>query len=167
MVWRLENGYHLVSQLTALANPAVEASLRLAQKRYDHHLHLYAQLSLQRVLPRLYDFFDGMGTALNNTPAEEVAFHAAYNKASARRMLAAHGIREIRKAIELVHGRVLKHFPVEAHLRQVVWRTCQERFVADSSEWSRNLGRVYPRSDLQLSYTGDDAMTFFSDTRQH
>lgn len=108
-----------------------------------------------------------MAAVLSNTPAEEVAFHAAYNKASARRMLAAHGIREIRKAIELVHGRVMKHFPVEAHLRQVVWRTCQERFVADSGEWSDHLQRVYPGSDLQLSYTVGDAMALFSDTRQH
>lgn len=164
-VMNLQNGYHLVSQLTAIPGPAVEASLNLARKRYDNHLHLYAQLSLQRALPRLYDFFDGISATLSNTPAEEVAFHAAYNKASARRVLSAQGIREIRKAIELVHGRVMKHFPVEAHLRQVVWRTCQERFVNDSTEWAEYLKRVYPGSDLQLSYTIADAMALFSDSR--
>lgn len=165
----VENGHYLTSQLQDLRQQinAVESSLTMAKARYDRHLSLYSTLSLGRHLGRLMEFFEGMETLLltKNTPAEEVAFHASYNKASARRVLGAYSLREIRKALEALHLRVIKHFDGQPTLQQTVWRAVQDEFVKASSRWVEYLRQVYPESgaDVQLPYSIDDARACFSE----
>lgn len=163
----LENGQYLVTQLGAMQNQAAESALRHAQKRYDQHLALYAEGSMHRVLPRLLDFFSGLGGLLATTPANEVAFHASYNKASARRILSALTARELRKSLELVHGRVLKHFDGSdsASLKQRVWRAIQDWFVTEYQQWLAMLGTVYPGTDVQLPISLDDVTACFAEFR--
>lgn len=148
-----------------MQNRAAEIALRHAQKRYDQHLALYAEGSMHRVLPRLLDFFAGLSSLLTTTPANEVAFHASYNKASARRVLSGLTLRELRKSLELVHGRVLKHFDGAdgVLLRQRVWRSIQEWFVAEYRRWMEIIESVYPGTDVQLPFGVADVTACFAE----
>lgn len=141
----------------------MDASLSLAQTRYDHHLALYSSLSLHRFFGKLLEFFDGMEAILENTPPEEVAFHASFNKASAKRILQAYPVREVRKNLEMVWIRVEKHFADDRSLRGVVWKALQEYFVGRSTSFAESIQKVYPGADVQLSYTVSDVMVCFSE----
>jgi hypothetical protein len=163
----LENAHYLVSQLDAIRSPAVEGSFKLAQDRFDQHLALYSSLSLHRFFGRLLEFFDGISTMLENTPPEEVAFHASYNKASAKRILQAYPVREVRKNLELVWTRVEKHFSEDREVRRVVWRAVQEYFIKVSTNFAEAIQKIYPGTDVQLGYTVADAMACFSEIGQH
>ncbi|PJF17479.1 Exocyst complex, component Exoc1 domain-containing protein [Paramicrosporidium saccamoebae] len=162
-VMNIQNSHYLVSQLDAIKSPAVETSLRLAQSRFDHHLSLYSSLSLHRFFSKLLEFFDGISAQLENTPPEEVAFHASYSKASAKRVLTAYPVREVRKNLELVWVRVEKHFGDDKTVRQVVWRAIQDYFVKDSTQFAEAIQKVYPGTDVQLCYSVADAMACFSE----
>lgn len=153
----------MVAQLNSIKGGAVEASLKLAKARYDNHLSLYSSRSLRRVFAKLIEFFEGMSSMLENTPPEEVAFHASYNKASAKRVLQAFPIREVRKNLEMVHVRVQKHFSEDKALQQVVWRSLQDEFLKDSSVFAEWIQKVYPGTDVQLGYSVADAMACFGE----
>lgn len=165
----LENGQFLVSQLNnlrGLTGTAVEVSLTMAQARYDRHLALYAAFSLHRVFGRLMDFFAGIDTQLTTVPPEEVAFHPNFNKASARRVLTAFPAKEIKKGLEAVYGRVIKHFEGDSTLQQTVWRAIQDEFLRENKQWEAHITRVYPEGGgdpVQLAYTLKDALAYFGE----
>jgi hemerythrin len=61
----------------------------------------------------MMDFGDGIDSLLRSTPANEVSLHSAYNRQAAKRLVKEYSSKDIRKSIEALSKRVIKHFDDE------------------------------------------------------
>lgn len=163
MVSILENYHHLFTQMRGLKVPILETYIKESKRRYEKYLKWYAKMSIQHALGKMIEFFDGIQNLLKTTPAEEINFHLSYNRANAKRVISQYPLREVKKSLELVHRRVLKHFCSEEGLQQVVWHTIQEELITRYHHCVSILQQCYPNSDVQLLFTVQEILEYFSE----
>ncbi|PWN19487.1 hypothetical protein BCV69DRAFT_284116 [Microstroma glucosiphilum] len=108
----IENMHHLIQESTKLLYraPALRALVARAEKVYEDSLSHYTHFVLRRPLGKMMDFGDGIDALLRSTPANEVSLHNAYSKSSFRKLAKEHGIKDLRKQVDALWKRVLKHF---------------------------------------------------------
>ncbi|MCO5612677.1 hypothetical protein L7F22_066946 [Adiantum nelumboides] len=87
--------------------------LKRAQGILEDALSAYVQSALRRPLGKMMDFGDGIDALLRSTPANEVSLHSAYNRQAAKRLVKEYSSKDIRKSIEALSKRVIKHFDDE------------------------------------------------------
>ena len=100
---------------------------------------------------------------LQTTPPEEIGFHTSFNKANAKKVTSLYPAKEIRRNLELLYVRVQKHFGADSSLVQVIWRAVQEQFLRESTMMTEAILKIYPNSDIQLSYSVNDALSYFTE----
>jgi hypothetical protein len=110
----IENMHHFVKDVGKLQGSMVlEPLMDRAQNILEDALSSYVQSVLRRPLAKMMDFGDGIEGLLRSTPANEVSLHSAYNKQTAKRLVKEYQSKDIRKSIEALSKRVLKHFDEE------------------------------------------------------
>lgn len=163
-VMTIENSQFLDSGLRSLNLPVLDPILRNSRAFYEQSLVRYASLSIHRVLGRYSEYFEGLNNLLKTTAPEEVAFSSSYSKATVKKMLASLPFREIKKAIELLHQRVVKHFAESGkEMARVVWKAVQDDFIGRQVLTSEGLAKVFPNAtDVSAPFSIDDLASYFT-----
>jgi hypothetical protein len=165
-IMTLQNTFSLMDDLKSLGLPALEPVLKRSKEEFAKNLGSYAALSLPRVLGKLPDFFEAISKLLQNSSADEVAFHSACDKSSARRVIATLPPKELRKAVEALRDRVLKHFKVGSDgdaLVPLVWTAVSQHVKEKIDEYVQIIFQVYPASDIVLMFSSDDVISLFKE----
>lgn len=108
----IENMHHLVQEVGKLSNraPALRNLIARAEKMYEDSLSHYVHFVLRRPLGKMMDFGDGIDALRGSTPASEVSLHSAYSKSSFKRLVKEYTAKDVRKQVDALWRRVLKHF---------------------------------------------------------
>lgn len=108
----IENMHHLVQEVTKLMvkAPVLSQLISRAEKVYEDSLSAYTHFVLRRPLGKMMDYGDGIDSLLRTTPANEVSLHSAYSKSSFRKLLKEFTSKDVRKQVDALWRRVLKHF---------------------------------------------------------
>lgn len=140
----------------------LEPILRSSRTFYETSLISYARLSIYRVLGRYADYFEGLNNLLKNTAPEEVAFTTTYSKASVKKILLANPFKELKKSIDLLHQRTLKHFNSQLDLQEIVWKALRDDFVARERGIQEGLGKVFAgAADVKLDHSIEQVGLYF------
>jgi hypothetical protein len=169
----IENMYHFVKGVGRLrGSSALEPLLNRAQNMLDDALSSYVQSALRRPLGKMMDFGDGIDALLRSTPAAEVSLHSAYNKQAAKRLSKDYHSKDIRKSIETLSKRVIKHFDEDevTHLAEasnihdasgisaeeiievlgLVWRSLEDGYSMECERLQRILRECYSDSSSRI-----------------
>jgi len=170
-VMTIENSHCLFTELNRINSPLLEPILRSSRSFYESSLTAYACLSIYRVLPKYAEYFEGFVNTLRTLAPEEVAFTSTYSKASVKKMLASVPMKELRKAVDLLRQRVVKHFADRRELEAIVWDAVQTDFVQRQRTMFEGLLRVFPASFTDLfpangSYTVEDVQSYVTEVSQ-
>ena len=142
----------------------LEPILRSSRTFYETSLLSYARLSIYRVLGRYAEYFEGLSNLLKNTAPEEVAFTTTYSKASVKKLLFANPFRELKKSIDLLHQRTLKHFNSQLELQEIVWKALRDDFVARERGIQEGLGKVFAGAvDVKLDHSIEQVILYFNE----
>jgi fatty acid-binding protein DegV len=77
-------------------------------------------------------------------------------------------VKQVKKGLEALYKKVEKHLSEEGNLLQVVWRAMQEEFIRQYKMLEDLIQQCYPGSMINLEFTIDDILHFFSDiARSH
>ncbi|CAO1631790.1 unnamed protein product [Sympodiomycopsis kandeliae] len=111
----IENMHHLIQEVSKLINkaPVLQNLISRAEKMYADSLSAYTHFVLRRPLGKMMDFGDGIDSLLKSTPSNEVNLHNAYSKSSYKKLIKEYTLKDIRKQIDSLWKRVLKHFDQE------------------------------------------------------
>ncbi|KAI0228545.1 hypothetical protein L0F63_005785 [Massospora cicadina] len=161
----LENMHHFYTETGGFKKNAVIGGFNeQAKASYKSHLHAYVKDVIRRPLGKLLEFFEGIEALLQNSAPQEVGYHISYNKAALRKVLALFPSDEtqVKKSIGVLYKRVNKHFSEEGGLMQVVWREIQDEFISQHSKITKLIQICYPDTNVELEFTIDDLLAFFS-----
>lgn len=110
----IENFSHYINEVDTRDNPVLEDWKTKARDELDKHLTLYIGAVLRRPLGKLLDMLEStearMANLSGNTPASSIATTPSHSKAKFKAVLANFDGKEIRSGIEVLRGRVQKHF---------------------------------------------------------
>ncbi len=168
-VMTIENSHFLFMELKAIKSVTagvLDPIVRSAKSFYESSLTGYSNLSIHRVLGKYAEYFDRLVDLLKTTAPEEVAFSSAYSKSAVKKQIqAAGGLKEIKKAVNLLRERTLKHFIDQASsLIQVVWKSVQEEFLKRQISIIDALAKIFPgTTEVVLPYSVDDVLAYFSE----
>lgn len=188
----IENSHHLVQGASKLLSraPVVGNLVARAEKMYEDSLNHYIHFVLRRPLAKMMDFGDGIDSLRSTTPAAEVSLHSAYSKQSFRKLVKEYTSKDVRKQVDALWRRVLKHFDEdenegftltnrpsatgdtlvsgpaaeEDERRRVVtkvWRRCEQDFVREFERMARIQAECYKGAGATLEVqTGEVARLF-------
>ncbi|CAO1615648.1 unnamed protein product [Parajaminaea phylloscopi] len=108
----IENMHHLVQEVKKLVGraPAMQSLAMRSEKMYEDSLSHYVHFVLRRPLGKMMDFSDGIDGLRSSTPANEVQLHNAFSKAAFKRLTKEYTSKDVRKQVDALWRRVLKHF---------------------------------------------------------
>lgn len=142
----------------------LEPILRSSRTFYETSLTSYARLSIYRVLGRYAEYFEGLNNLLKNTAPEEVAFTTTYSKASVKKLLLANPFKDLKKSIDLLHQRTLKHFNSQPDLQEIVWKALREDFIGRERGIQEGLGKVFVGAvDVKLDHSIEQVGLYFNE----
>ena len=163
-VMTTENSYFLFKRFTDSNLTNLEAILRSSRAFYEKSLVSYARLSIYRAVGKYAEYFDGLGNLLKTTAPEEVAFTSTYSKATVKRVIQSAPLKELKKSIDLLHQRVVKHFYPHQNLTRTVFTAVKDDFVARERSIVDNLGKVFPGAvDVKPSHSIQDIEKYFDE----
>lgn len=160
-VMTTENSYYLFKKFTE-ANLNLEAILQSSKSFYETSLASYAKLSIYRAVGKYAEYFDGLTNLLKTTAPEEVAFTSTYSKATVKKVIQSHPLKELKKSIDFLHSRVLKHFYPHKNLTVIVFNAVKDDFLARERVMRDNLGKVFPGAvDVKPTNSVEDVEKYF------
>lgn len=163
-VMTIENSHYLYKELKDMQMPLLDHIVRNSRTFYERSLVTYASLSIYRVLHRYAEYFEGLTNLLKTTAPEEVAFTSAYSKASVKKMLNSVPLREMKKAIDLIYQRVLKHFAGQPKMIQIVWKAVQDDLLARQNDIVDGLAKVFPgATDISPPFSVANLSDYFAE----
>jgi len=161
-VMTIENSYYLFKKLGE-SNLTLETILRSSKSFYETSLSSYARLSIYRAVGKYAEYFDGLTNLLKTTAPEEVAFTSTYSKASVKKVIQASPLKELKKSIELLRQRTLKHFHPHPNLTGIVWIAVKDDFLKRERGMKENLGKVFPGAvDVKPAHSIEDIDKYFT-----
>ena len=79
-------------------------------------------------------------------------------------MIQSSPLKELKKSIELLHQRVLKHFYPHQNLTQIVFKAVKEDFLARERSIVDNLGKVFPGAvDVKPAHSIQEVEKYFEE----
>lgn len=162
-VMTIENSHFLFTKFSAMKfdNSTILSS---SKSFYESALSSYARFSIYRVLGKYAEYFEGLSNLLKSTAPEEVAFTSTYSKASAKKIIASMPSKEIKKSIDLLHQRVLKHFNTQVALQKIVWIALKDDFLQRERDILANLEKVFPGSvDVKPTHSIEALEKYFTE----
>lgn len=161
-VMTIENSYYLFKKFTESDLTNLEAILRSSKAFYENSLSSYARLSIYRAVGRYAEYFDGLTNLLKTTAPEEVAFTSTYSKASVKKVIQLNHSKELKKSIDLLRQRVLKHFYPHQKLSETVWTALKEDFLMRERSMRDNLSKVFPGAvDVKPAHSMEEIEKYF------
>lgn len=164
-----------VQQRCSQAPPAfVQSVLSEARQMYDANVAVYARLSSIRITGRHHvkqsvsyrqEFVEALLMQLRSIPPGELPYNVHFTKAAAKKALSSLTVKELRKNVEGLYKRLLKHFDTPA-IVSVVWGAIEAGQVDKWCAMERALKDVYgPNAiaELGLQWTAFDLQTCFRD----
>jgi hypothetical protein len=117
----------------------------------------------------LQTFFEGVQARVaSGVKASEVSYQLAFSKQELRKVINQYPGSMVKKGLEALYKKVEKHLSEEGNLLQVVWRAMQEEFIRQYKMLEDLIQQCYPGSMINLEFTIDDILHFFSDiARSH
>ncbi|CAG0912887.1 unnamed protein product [Notodromas monacha] len=166
-VARMENYWYLWSVLSQVKIAALEGERKKSKELYNEALHRYVVEHFGQPLEKLNTFFEGvLALVAGGVREEEVCFRVAYSKSELRKVVALYPPKEVHKGLENLYVGLQRKLSVEANLMQVVWRGMQEEFLNQYKAIEDLIQRCYPDSRIQLEFTVEDILKFFSEIAQ-
>nr|CAH7715495.1 unnamed protein product [Callosobruchus chinensis] len=168
-VVKMENYHYLYSLLSQLKISVLDTQRKEAKQKYNDALQAYVTLYFGRPLEKLNTFFDGVQARVaSGVKASEVSYQLAYSKQELRKVISQYPGSTVKKGLESLYRKVEKHLSEEGNLLQVVWRAMQEEFIQQYKMLEDLIQQCYPGSMINLEFTIEDILTFFSDiARSH
>lgn len=166
-VIKMEN-YHVLHQLMfQLKLPGMETQKKEAKQRYQEALAAYVTQYFGRPLEKLNLFFDGVTAKVASGVKEsEVGYQLAFSKQELRKVIKEYPGKEVKRGLEQLYKKVEKHLSEEGNLLQVVWRAMQEEFIRQYKLIEDLIHRCYPGAMINLEFSIDDILNYFSDIAQ-
>lgn len=165
-IMTVQNTFALMDDLQGMERPQLEPILRRCKEEFHRNLSNYAALSLPRILGRVPEYFESIQRLLQTgSSPDELAFNAAYDKSAARRVVGSLPLKELRKGIEAIRERVLKHYKGGQdgeRLVPLVWQALSEHTQNKVKEYVEIITKVYPASDIQLAFSSEEVATLFT-----
>ncbi|XP_066983031.1 exocyst complex component 1 [Macrobrachium rosenbergii] len=166
-VIKMEN-YHVLHQLMfQLKLPGMDAQRKEAKQRYQEALNAYVTQYFGRPLEKLNLFFDGVTAKVAGGVKEsEVGYQLAFSKQELRKVIKEYPGKEVKRGLDQLYKKVEKHLSEEGNLLQVVWRAMQEEFIRQYKLIEDLIHRCYPGAMINLEFSIDDILNYFSDIAQ-
>ncbi|ORZ39418.1 exocyst complex component Sec3-domain-containing protein [Catenaria anguillulae PL171] len=153
----LENSLYLSCELRsgpASTIPVLADHMDRLYTLSTKHADDYVAHLLHKALGKFMDFIVGLETLLVSQTPEEVAFHQAYAKAIAKKIVASLPAKEMAKACEYVHKKVYKSL-TDASVMEQVWAIARRELERVHERAVRVLGDVY-RGEVDVEFTFAD-----------
>lgn len=106
----IENANHYIEEVNTHDNVVLEEWKEKAVHEYHSHINLYVDAIIRRPLGKWLDFVESTETLLKTNEATNVANKPSHSRSTAKKVLAAFDLKEIRKGIETLKKRIEKHF---------------------------------------------------------
>ncbi|KNE55661.1 hypothetical protein AMAG_01548 [Allomyces macrogynus ATCC 38327] len=145
----LENTMYLTTELAPLLDPTTGIASAAAPALTDplsrladltrRHLDAYTHYLLRKAFGKLVDFVQGIETLLTTQAPDEVVYHQAYTRATAKKLLAQYPPKEVAKCIEYMYKKVTKALDDPDR----VWPRVVDEVEAFQARAARMVGRVY------------------------
>ncbi|CAD5206186.1 unnamed protein product [Bursaphelenchus okinawaensis] len=166
-VVRLENFHKLHSVLSEMKVPALDEIRNQVKRKYQENMKIYIFDYLGKPLEKLHLFFESVEFAINSgVRPEEVGFQQQFSRGELKKAISAHQGREVKKGLENLYAKVEKHLNADSPLLQVVWRDMQQEFLSQIKHYQRLISQCYPNSRLNLEFTIEDVLNYFSQIAQ-
>ena len=163
-VMTTENSYFLFKRFTDANYTNLDAILSSSKTFYENSLVSYARLSIYRAVGKYAEYFHRLANLLKTTAPEEVAFTSTYSKASVKKVVQSAPLKDLKKSIDLLHQRVVKHFYPHQNLTQIVFKAVKEDFLARERTMIDNLGKVFPgAADVKPAHSIQDIEKYFDE----
>jgi exocyst complex component 1 len=150
VVMLLENLAFLARELQRCPK-AIHFMLQPIQTSFTNHLSLYARLSSPRVLGKVHEFGESVALNLKSVGPSELANYTHFSRTTAKSVLAALTLKELRKSVEALNKRVQKHFVTEPSVMHSVWKSIREDQVQRWQALDKNLRCVYGEGVREMS----------------
>ncbi|RMJ28873.1 Exocyst complex component Sec3 [Aspergillus sp. HF37] len=163
----IENMNHYIEEVDVRDLPVLERWRRRAGEDLEEHMKLYLDAVIRRPLGRLLEFVESAEglLAAGHSPGD-IANRANYSRSVAKKLLAAHDGREIRRGIDLLKKRAEKHFGdaddpgLSRSLVLKVLRECEGRYGEAYDRMRRIVDTMYEGS-LELDWCKEDVGAMF------
>ncbi|XP_041052215.1 exocyst complex component 1-like isoform X3 [Carcharodon carcharias] len=160
----MENFHHIYCFLSELKIHSLEDRKKEAAQQYSEHRDLYVTKYLGQPLEKLNIFFDGVKARIaQGVKEDEVSYHLAFSKQELRKVIEKYQGKEVKKALENLYKKVVKHLSEEGNLLQVVWYTMQGEFVRQYKEFEEMIAQCYPGSGITMNFSIEDILQYFLD----
>ncbi|CAD5208920.1 unnamed protein product [Bursaphelenchus xylophilus] len=165
---RLENFHKLYLSLSEMRKISALDDIRSQVKRkYQENMKIYVFDYLGKPLEKLHLFFESVEFAISSgVRPEEVGFQQQFSRGELKKAISAHQGREVKKGLENLYAKVEKHLGGDSQLLQVVWRDMQQEFLSQIKHYQRLISQCYPNSRLNLEFTIEDVLRYFSEIAQ-
>ncbi|XP_043913553.1 exocyst complex component 1-like [Protopterus annectens] len=159
----MENFHRIFCFLAERKIASLEPRKKEAKQKYTQYLNSYIKMQLGQPLEKLNHFFDGVrGRVAQGVKDDEVSFQLAYSKQELRKVIDKYPGKEVKKSLELVYKKILKHLSEEENLILVVWRAMEQEFLQQYKDFDSLMSRCYSGSGITLDFTVDDLLQYFS-----
>ncbi|KAJ3295740.1 Exocyst complex component 1 [Borealophlyctis nickersoniae] len=162
-ILNVENMHHFYSEVRARKVPTLDTYVKQAKSAYDVNLDAYCKVVIRKPLGKLWDFFEGIDALLKTNTPEEVSYHVQFSKTALKDVVKKYPGKEIKKGLELLYKRVVKHYTDEEGLLQVVWRGIQEEVTRRLRRYEDIIAQCYPETSIRLEFTMDELLGYFSE----
>ncbi|XP_051878304.1 exocyst complex component 1-like isoform X1 [Pristis pectinata] len=160
----MENFHQIYCFLSEMKINSLEDRKKEAYQQYSEHLNLYVTKYLGQPLEKLNIFFDGVKTRIaQGVKADEISYQLVFSKQELRKVIEKYQGKEVKKALETLYKKVLKHLSEEGNLLQVVWCTMQGEFVRQYKQFEEMIARCYPGSGITMNFSIEDILQYFLD----
>eukprot|EP01135_Chromosphaera_perkinsii_P004825 Nk52_evm3s298 gene=Nk52_evmTU3s298 len=158
-----ENFYHFFNEISLLKIPCLDAHKKAAQRKYRESLQSYIEVILGTPMESLSQFVDGVERLLESGVQEEqVSFQLAFSKQELKKCIKAYPGKEVKKGLEHVYKKVLKHAS-QPQLVKVVWLSMQDDFIRQYNHFESLIARCYPGSGIKLEFDLKDLLSYFQE----
>lgn len=163
----LENYHKLVGILSVNKIPSLEGSRKEARKRYSEGLQMYTRSCLGQPLDKVHQFFQGIEAKVaTGMRFEDVGFQVQFSRQELKRNLKEYPGKEVKKGLEYLYKRVVKHLSEDTGLLQVVWHSMQDEFMKQYKTYQQMMARCYPGASISFDFSIEDILAYFSEIAQ-
>lgn len=163
----IENMNHYIEEVDARGNVVLHEWRDRATHDMYEHLKLYMDAVIRRPLGKFLDFIESTESLLLTvSPATNIATRASHSRSTARKLLGAYDLKEIRRGIETLKKRVEKHFGdaddpgLSRSLVSKVFKECEARY-ADAHERMRRIIDTVYEAQLDLEWRKEETASMF------
>lgn len=165
----IENMNYFVDEVKTHHNVVLEEWAERASRDQLMHLAQYTDAVIRRPLGKWLDFLESTEALMKATDSyASIANKPSHSRSSAKKILAAHDAKEIRKGIETLKKRIEKHFtdaddPSNSSSKALIGRVfeeCATRYAHAYDRMKLVIDRVY-ESNLEIDWRKEDAVAMF------